>query len=149
MSKIYQKLLILKFLISKQSHRHKKSLGILDFTRLWGIMSLFKLPTKQLISTVMVDICFQKQASFRLFPLIIFSFQFFRYHLGITNGYQWTHLHYASVEGNAQVIFIICHTHSIIAYLQTWFFTLPIMIFVLVLDSNTVHYFLLHMPSLF
>ena len=75
------------------------------FIRLPAIFSLLKLPTKQLISTVMVDICFQKQASFRLFPLIIFSFQFFRYHLGITNKYQWTYRYYDLDMGNVQGIF--------------------------------------------
>ena len=44
------------------------------------MLQLFKLPTDQLISAVLAVFCFQKQASFRLFLLIIFSFQSFRYH---------------------------------------------------------------------
>ncbi len=70
------------------SYKAKKGSEVLINRASEPFHPLFELPTKQLISTVMVDICFQKQASFRLFLLIIFSFQFFRYHLGITNEYQ-------------------------------------------------------------
>ena len=57
-------------------------------------------------------LCFRKFllaeiASFRLFLLIIFSFQSFRYHTGITNGYQCTYWYYDSDERNVQVEFLL------------------------------------------
>lgn len=43
-------------------------------------------------------------ASYRLFLFIIFSFQNFRYHSGITNGYQCSYWYYDSDEVNLQVV---------------------------------------------
>lgn len=43
-------------------------------------------------------------ASYRLFLFIIFSFQNFRYHSGITNGYQCSYCYYDSDEVNLQVV---------------------------------------------
>lgn len=74
-----------------------------------SIFPLFKLPTDQLIFAVLVGFCFQKQASFRLFLMIIFSFQSFRYHSGITNGYQCTYWYYDSDERNVQGKIRITH----------------------------------------
>ena len=45
-----------------------------------------------------------KTTSFRLFLFIIFSFQNFRYHSGITNGYQCSYWYYDSDEVNLQVV---------------------------------------------
>ena len=71
------------------------------------MLQLFKLPTDQLISAVLAGFCFQKQASFRLFLLIIFSFQNFRYHSGITDRYQCTYWYYDSDCRNVQELFHI------------------------------------------
>lgn len=45
-----------------------------------------------------------KTTSFRLFLFIIFSFQNFRYHSDITNGYQCSYWYYDSDEVNLQVV---------------------------------------------
>ena len=45
-----------------------------------------------------------KTTSFRLFLFIIFSFQNFMYHSGITNGYQCSYWYYDSYEVNLQVV---------------------------------------------
>ena len=78
---------------------------------------LLELPTSQLISAVLAGFCFQKQASFRLFPMIIFSFNNFRYHSGITNGYQCTYWYYDSDEGNVQELFTFYRNTSYSSFL--------------------------------
>ena len=56
-------------------------------------------------------------ASSRLFLFIIFSFQNFRYHSGIMNGYQCAYWYYDSAKRNVQELFTFCHNTSYTSFL--------------------------------
>lgn len=72
--------------------------------RLSAFLSVIQTPYRLSYFLCLSRFLLLKTTSFRLFLFIIFSFQNFRYHSGITNGYQCSYWYYDSDEVNLQVV---------------------------------------------
>lgn len=72
--------------------------------RLSAFLSVIQTPYRLSYFLCLSRFLLLKTTSFRLFLFIIFSFQNFRYHSGITNGYQCSYRYYDSDEVNLQVV---------------------------------------------
>ena len=72
--------------------------------RLSAFLSVIQTPYRLSYFLCLSRFLLPKTTSFRLFLFIIFSFQNFRYHSGITNGYQCSYWYYDSDEVNLQVV---------------------------------------------
>lgn len=90
---------------SKIVAEQKEKSGNALFIRLPRLVAAIQTPYRSSYFLWLSRFLLSETAYSRLFLFIIFSFQNFRYHSGITNGYQCSYWYYDSDEKDFQYIF--------------------------------------------